>query len=76
MVLHSTEALLLWWPGVLKGIFLVNKARDTIYQLRAEVLKLLSKNKVYIEEEIKQLYVHFYVFFEMYRYEKYESHLY
>lgn len=53
MVLHSTEVLLVWWPQVLKGIFLINKAKDTIYQLRVEVLKLLSKHEVYIDEEIK-----------------------
>lgn len=52
----------MWRPPVLKGIFLINKVKDTIYQLRVEILKLLSKDEVYIEEEIKQLGVHLYVF--------------
>jgi len=44
------------------GIFLINKARDKIYQLRVDILKLLSEDGFCIEEEIRQLHVRLYIF--------------
>lgn len=40
----------------------MSQAKDAIYQVRVEILKLLSKDQGYVEEEIKQLAVDLFIF--------------